>query len=331
MDKKGFFWEEFIDRILKLQYSRKSFLRISATFLVTLLFSSSNVRKALAKTTEKLPPRTKMIVKTEHDAVVVTGKDPGKITRKAVQTLGGMERFVKKGAAVVVKPNIGWDRTPEYAATTNPEVVSEIVKMCFEAGAKTVKVFDFTCNEAGMSYNNSGIQDAVKKAGGSVSFVDDWKFYPGQFPDGAAMSDWPMYRDAVKCDCFINVPIAKHHSLTRLTLSMKNLMGVCGGSRGSMHWNISDKLVEVTKFIQPDLTIIDAYRILLNHGPRGGNLQDVLKKETVIASADPVLADSYATTLFGLKPEDIECIPIAHKMGLGKMNIKEANIKILTA
>ena len=331
MIKKSFIWDEVVERVFKSQYSRKSFLRIFGTAFAVLLFSSKNARKLLAKTTEKLEPRKKRIVSTVHDAVVVKGANPGDITRKAMAALGGMSKFVKKGDVVVVKPNIGWDTSIEQAANTNPEVVSEVIKMCYEAGAKTVKVFDFTCNEAGLCYKNSGIQDAVKKSGGIISYINDWKFYPGVFPAGAAMEDWPMYYDAVKCDCFINVPIAKHHSLTKLTLSMKNLMGVCGGSRGSMHWNISKKLAEVTQFIQPDLTIIDAYRVLLRHGPKGGNLNDVEKKETVIASADPVLADSYAATLFGHKPEDIGYIKEAFLMGLGKMDLSKANIKKITA
>jgi uncharacterized protein (DUF362 family) len=327
MIKKSFIWDEVVERVFKSQYSRKSFLRIIGTAFAVVLFSSKNARKLLAKTTEKLEPRVKRNVITNCDAAVVKGSNPGDITRKAIAALGGMNKFVKKGDVVVVKPNIGWDSSIEQAADTNPEVVQEIIKMCYECGAKTVKVFDSTCNEASLCYKNSGIYDAVKRSGGVISYVDEWKFFPGIFPSGAAMEDWPMYYDAVKCDCFINVPIAKHHSLTKLTLSMKNLMGVCGSARGKMHWNISKKLAEITRFMQPDLTVIDAYRVLLRHGPKGGNLNDVEKKETVIASVDPVLADSYASTLFGYKPEDIGYIKEAFLLGLGKMDISKANIK----
>jgi len=142
------------------------------------------------------------------------------------------------------------------------------------------------------------------------------------------MGDWPVFRDAVECDCFINVPVAKNHGLTTLTLSMKNLMGVCGGRRGSIHWDIDKKLTEITGFINPNLTVIDAYRILLRNGPTGGNLEDVAKKNTVIASADPVLADAYAATLFGLRPADIGSIAEGAKRGLGRMDIHNTNIQL---
>ncbi len=190
-----------------------------------------------------------------------------------------------------------------------------------------MKVFDNTCNDAQRTYRNSGIYDAVRKAGGTIYYVSDWKFYPGRFPAGSLMSDWPVFRDAVECDCFINVPVAKHHGITELTLSIKNLMGVCGASRGKMHQKIDRKLAELVNFIQPDLTVIDAYRILLRNGPTGGNLKDVEKRSTVIASVDPVLADSYAATLFGKKPEDLGFIRQSAELGAGTMALDKARIK----
>ncbi|NTV52479.1 MAG: DUF362 domain-containing protein, partial [Candidatus Firestonebacteria bacterium] len=176
---------------------------------------------------------------------------------------------------------------------------------------------------------NSGIYDAVKKAGGLVFYVSDWKFYPGQFPPNSAMADWPIFRDAVECDCFINVPVAKHHALTGLTLSMKNLMGVCGGSRGQMHWNIDQKLAELTAYIKPNLTVIDATRVLLRHGPTGGDMADVRRLNTVVAGTDPVLTDAYAATLMERKPEDIGHIRAAAEMKLGSLDLKHAHIRKL--
>jgi uncharacterized protein (DUF362 family) len=285
---------------------------------------------AATSSDRKLAPRSKRTVHTSCDLAVVKGNSPAAITRKAVEALGGMEKFVRRGDIVVIKPNIGWDRTPEYAATTNPEVVSELVKLCFAAGAKRVKVFDRTCNTAAMCYAHSGIAGAVRKAGGDIYHIIESKFVPGRFPDGSAMESWPIYRDAVECDCFINVPIAKDHGLSRLTLSMKNLMGVCGGSRGVIHWNIDRKLPELTKFINPDLTVIDAYRILLRNGPSGGNLRDVKKMKTVIAGTDPVLADSYAATLFDMDPKEIGHIRQGETYGLGTTDIAKAAIKKIT-
>ncbi|MCX5781149.1 MAG: DUF362 domain-containing protein [Elusimicrobia bacterium] len=328
MKISNFFVKNNFKEFLNKNISRKSFIKFLGAGLGYLALQTKSARYAFAKATgQTLKPRSGRKVVTNFDLAVVKGENPAVITRKAIEILGGMNRFVKSGDTVVIKPNIGWDRTPEQAGNTNPEVVGTLVKLCRDSGAKIVKVFDRSCNDSRRTYRNTGIEDAVKKAGGVIYFCDDWKFYPAQYPKGSIMADWPMFRDAVECDVFINVPIAKDHGLTGLTLSMKNLMGVCGGNRGRIHWDIDQKLVEITEFIKPDLTVIDAYRILLRNGPTGGDLGDVEMKKTVIASADPVLADAYATTLFGMKPSDIGSIPIASRRGLGSMDIAKAKIR----
>lgn len=313
-------------RWFQAPFSRKSFLKLLALAAGLLGFSGGLSRRAWSRAAATLPPRAGRKPRTDCGLAVVTGADPGALARRAVEALGGMERFVRRGDVVVIKPNIGWDRSPEQAGNTNPEVVAALVALARAAGAKLVKVFDNTCNDARRTYANSGIAAAAKKAGGTVFYVSDWKFSPGQFPAGSAMKDWPVYRDAAECDVFINVPVAKHHGLTGLTLSMKNLMGVCGGNRGRMHWGIDRKLAELTAFIKPDLTVIDAYRILLRHGPTGGNPEDVKLTQTLIAGTDPVLADAYAATLFGRKPDDIGYIRTAAEMGLGSPDLKKADI-----
>ncbi len=310
----------------KAATSRKDFLKGIAAAVGSVPVVKALAGPLLAGSEETLAPRVKKSVRTACDLAVVKGGSPAAITRKAIEALGGIDLFVRKGDSVVIKPNIGWDRAPEYAANTNPEVVETLIRLCKSAGAKRVRVFDNTCNTADMCYRNSGIAAAVKNAEGYISYINKAKFLPGRFPAGSEMEDWPIYRDAVECDCFINVPIAKHHGLTKLTLSMKNLMGVCGGMRGRIHWNIDKKLPELTKFISPDLTVIDAYRILLRHGPSGGNLKDVKKTGTVIAGTDPVLADSYAASLFGLGPRDIDHIMQGERYGLGSTDIARARI-----
>jgi uncharacterized protein (DUF362 family) len=316
-------WSE----LLQARFSRRSFLRALGLAAGTALLTGKVRRRAWARGVTQLEPRKPRPVATLCPLAAVESDDPGLATRRAVEALGGMARFVKKGDVVVVKPNIGWDRTPEQAGNTNPEVVAALVAMSLDAGAKSVRVFDNTCNDARRTYANSGIQDAVKRAGGQVSFVSDWKFYPGKFPAGSPMADWPIYRDAVECDCFINVPVAKNHRLSQLTLSMKNLMGVCGSNRGNMHRGLDPKLTDLTAFIRPDLTVVDAYRILLRNGPTGGDLEDVANPKLVIASADPVLADAYATTLFGMPHDTLECVRLAAKQGLGSMDVKHPGIK----
>lgn len=318
------------------QFSRRRFLRWLAAGAVSLTAAcGEKPRSAPAGTgapadsgapTESggtgLKARTRKTIATDRPLAVVTGaSDPGSAAREAVGQLGGMGRFVKTGDLVVVKPNIGWDRTPELAANTNPEVVAAVVTMAREAGAREVRVFDNCCNDARRSYKNSGIAAAAEAAGAVVSHPADWKYQPGEFPAGSLLADWPLCRDAVKCDVLINVPIAKHHELARLTLGMKNLMGVCGGSRGEIHQRIDPKIVELTRFFAPELTIIDAWRILLRNGPQGGDPDDVEERRTVIASADPVLADARAAALFGLRPDEIGYITAGAAAGLGSLDL----------
>lgn len=317
-----------INEFFSQEYSRKKFLKVLSFGLVSLFFSTAKTKKIFAASTKQLNPRNNKRILTNYDIVSVEGEDIKTMTKKVINELGGIEKFVKKGDIVVVKPNIGWNRPPEYAANTNPILVATVVKMCLDAGAKKVKVFDNTCNEEKMCYKNSGIEKAVKDAGGDIFFTDSWKYYPANFKNNAQMQDYPIYTDAVNCDCFINIPIAKTHGHTKLTLSIKNLMGVCGGNRSTMHWNIDQKLAEVLSFIKPDLNIIDAYRILIKNGPRGGNLEDVKKVSTIMASTDAVLIDSYACrNLYNINPETIGHIKQSADMGLGSMNISKAKIK----
>jgi uncharacterized protein (DUF362 family) len=264
------------------------------------------------------------------DLVVATGSSPAKITRAAIDALGGMKKFISKGDVVVVKPNIGWDRLPDHAATTNPEVVATIVKMCFEAGAKKVKVFDRSVNDARRCYVQSGIQAAAKNAGADVSYVDERRFKDKQI-NGLVLKSWPIYEDILSADKVINVPIAKHHSLSHLTMAMKNWMGIMGGSRGQIHQRIDESLVDISRAVKPALTVLDAVKILTRNGPQGGNLADVKKMDTVIASVDQVAVDSYGATLFGMKGSDLGYLRLGEKGGLGNMDLSKVRIKKVTA
>ncbi|WP_428939423.1 DUF362 domain-containing protein [Fontivita pretiosa] len=260
---------------------------------------------------------------------VARGKDYAAIVTSAITQLGGIGQFVSSGSKVVVKPNIGWDRAPEYAANTHPQVVQAIVKLCLDAGAARVSVFDRSCNDPRRCYASSGIRAAVESLDDPRAvcpYVEDRNFVPVTIKNGKAVSEWQLYRDALEADCYINVPIAKHHSLTRLTLGLKNIMGICGGSRGKLHSQIAQKLADLHTVVRPRLTVVDATRILVRHGPQGGNLDDVEVRDTIIASTDPVAADAYATTLFGLKPEQIETTVAAYRAGLGEMDLSKIRI-----
>ncbi len=261
------------------------------------------------------------------DLAVVQNSEPGELVRKAVEMLGGIEQFVKKGDVVVVKPNIGWDRVPEQAATTNPEVVAEIVNLCVKAGASRVNVFDHTCNQARRCYKRSEIEDAAKSAGARVSHMYSRKYKDVKIEKGVELKSWEFYEDALEADVFINVPIAKHHSLSKVTLGLKNMMGVIGGNRGKIHNRFDQKIVDLNTVIKPQLTIVDAIRMLMANGPVGGNLNDVKKMDTIVAGVDPVAVDAFAATLFGHNPEDLGFIREAHRRGLGTMKLKQLKIE----
>ena len=257
---------------------------------------------------------------------VAEGRDYGAVTRKAIDALGGIGRFVKAGNTVVVKPNMGWDRRPEQAATTHPAVVKAIVEECLKAGAKKVKVFDNTCNDMRRAYENSGIPAALKDLRNvDVRYMEEERYK--KIPlKGTFLKEWEVYGDALSADVFINVPIAKHHSLTVLTLGLKNMMGILGGDRGFIHRQIEDALADVNSTVKSHLVVIDATRILIAHGPTGGSLRDVKVLNKVIASADIVAADAYATGLFGLKPRDVPITVTAAKRGLGEIDLEKVRI-----
>ncbi len=260
------------------------------------------------------------------DLVVAHGASPAKITRAAIDAMGGIKKFISRGDIVVIKPNIGWDRLPEQAANTNPEVVAAVVELCFEAGAKKVKIFDRTVNDPRRCYVQSGIAGAVKPLGAELEYIDDRKFKEVSIK-GGAMKSWPLYTDVFETDKIINIPIAKHHSLARLTMSMKNWMGVMGGRRNSIHQRLDESLADLGLVIKPAFTILDAVRVLTANGPQGGNLDDVKKLDTVVMGIDQVAVDSYGATLFGMKGSDLGYVRIADKMGIGIMDISRLKVK----
>jgi uncharacterized protein (DUF362 family) len=245
-----------------------------------------------------------------------------RLTRRAIDALGGMGRFVSKGQRVWVKPNIGWDRRPEQAACTNPDVVAAIVQMCYQAGASKVLVSDNPCVAAEKSFARSGIQAAAEKAGAECYYMDDRKFRTMALKGAKVLKEWQIYADVVESDRVINVAIVKHHSLSKATLGMKNLMGVTGGARNRFHQDIGDSLADIAGFIRPQLVVLDALRVLTANGPTGGNLADVKRKDTIVAGVDQVAVDAFAATLLGLKPADISYVVEAQARGLGTMNFE---------
>jgi uncharacterized protein (DUF362 family) len=268
-------------------------------------------------------------VEPAYLAVARGGDDPEILVRRAVEAIGGMQRFVSPGANVIIKPNICTAfRAYKFAATTNPWVVGGLVKMCFEAGAGRVRVYDFPFNGGCVdAYKNSGIEEQVLAAGGEMEIVSFDKFIPVQPQGNAAFQSNKVYRDILEADTLIDVPVAKHHGGAGLTLAMKNLMGAVE-NRSAVHTSLQRHIAELAAFIRPKLTVIDGIRILLAGGPLGGSLADVRRMDTVIASADIVAADACAVTrLFGWSaPNNLGYVRIGSEIGLGRSDLE--NLKI---
>jgi len=257
---------------------------------------------------------------------MVEGESPAAITRQAVALIGGMKAFVGKGDKVVIKPNIGWDRTPEMAACTNPEVVKTLVELVLDAGAKKAIVIDNTTNQAKRCYVRSGIQEAVKQAGGDILFVDDYRIKKMALK-GELLKEWEVLLDVIESDKIINVPIAKHHSLCRLTLGAKNWLGATGGARNQFHQDLDKAVVDLAAFFKPRLTVLDAYRILVRNGPQGGRISDTELRKTVIAGTDPVAVDALAASFFDVAPRDLPYLGLARERGLGEFDLGKVRLE----
>lgn len=242
--------------------------------------------------------------------------EPAALTRAAIDALGGMGRFVHGGQTVVIKPNIGWDKTPEQGADTHPEVVATLVALALAAGAREVQVMDHTCNEARRCYVSSGIAAAAEAAGAKVIHLRAGRGVDMKI-GGELIPTWPVFREVLAADVLINAPIAKHHGLSRATLGMKNWFGAIDGRRNQLHQEVGRASAELAAFFKPALTVLDGTRVLLNNGPQGGNLDDVSHPRVVMAGIDPVAIEAFGGTLLNLAPDELPQIALAERLGLG--------------
>ncbi len=260
------------------------------------------------------------------------GADPAELTRRAIAAVGGIERFVKPDADVILKPNICHAyHGPEYATTTNPVVVATIVTLCLGAGAKRVRVMDYPFGGTPQAaYAKSGIEEAVKAAGGQMEVMNHLNYRKIPIAAGQAIKEWEVYNEILDADVVINIPIAKHHGSALLTLAMKNLMGVVK-DRGGMHARgLHQPIADLASAVVPQLNVVDAVRILTANGPTGGNLDDVKQMDTIIASHDIVATDAYAATLFGKTAANIPYIKAGGEMGIGQMDLTKIKVEELT-
>lgn len=300
--------------------NRRTFIKKTTAFTAGVCFPFT--LKARAETALADPSAQSVLA-------VATGTEINTMISGVLNALGGIKQYVKSGQKVVIKPNIGWDRTPEQGANTHPLVVKYLVEAALEAGASEVKVFDRTCNDPRRCYQRSGIQPILEEMrSGKVKceHMDERKYKKLSIPKGSSLKEWEFYADVLDTDVYINVPVAKHHGLSTLSLGLKNGMGVIGGNRGKLHHGLGQKLADIATIIRPELTVIDATRMLLRNGPQGGRESDVKIGNTILATTDPVAADAYATTLFGMPPSDIDSTVAAHRMALGEMDLTKIQL-----
>ncbi|MBA4312777.1 MAG: tat (twin-arginine translocation) pathway signal sequence [Chlorobiaceae bacterium] len=263
-----------------------------------------------------------------YDLIAIKGGEPEILFDKGIEALGGIQSFVKKGQKVVIKPNIGWDVPPNRAGNTHPKLIKRIIEHCKIAGAKEIYVVDHTCDEWQRCYSNSGIERAVKDAGGKMAPGNSESYYHDiKIPMGKSLTSCKEHELILGADVFINVPILKSHSGTSLTIAMKNLMGNVWDRR---YWHKNDLhqcIADFATFRKPTLNIVDAYNVMKTNGPKGVSIEDVVTMKAQLISTDIVAIDAAAAKLFGLKPEDIEYIQIASDMKIGRKDLGKLNIK----
>jgi uncharacterized protein (DUF362 family) len=302
---------------------RRDFLRTTLAAGAVLMTSDSLL----------LANPNKLMVETTPDMVAVKGGEPAQMLREALKTLGGIGKYVKKGQNVVVKPNIGWDKRPEFAACTNPDLVAELVKQCLAAGAKKVTVFDHTCDNWQRCYNNSGIKKAVESAGGVMVPGNDASYYKEvKLPRGVKLKSAKIHQSLLEADVWFNVPILKNHDGARMSIAMKNLMGIVS-DRPYFHSNDLQQCIAdiCTWDKKPALNIVDAYRCLLRNGPQGRSVKDTYEMKALIVSKDIVAADTAAMRMFSqvekISVDDVGHIAKGEQLRLGTQKIDKLNIK----
>jgi len=268
-----------------------------------------------------------------YDLVAVMGGEPAAMFRKAIAQMGGMGKYVKPGNRVTIKPNIGWDRTPEFAANTNPELVAEIVRQCFKAGAKEVTVFDHSCDDWRKCYKTSGIEDAVHSAGGKMVPAHEESYYREvSFPHSVNLKSAKVHQAILDSDVWINVPILKTHGGAKMTISMKNLMGIVWDRRFFHSHNLQQCIADVNTIAKrPVLNVVDAYRILKANGPQGKSINDAVIAKGLFISSDIIAVDTAATKFFNqvsaMDLGSVEHIGKGEALGLGTTHLEKLSVK----
>jgi len=276
----------------------------------------------------------KMAVEAAPDMVAVMGGEPVEMLDKALEALGGIENFVKNGQKIVIKPNIGWDRAPEMAGNTNPELIGALVKRCIAAGASKVTVFDHTCDDWKKCYASSGIEAAVKAAGGVVLPANDQKYYNTEIslPLGVSLKSAKIHDALAEADAWINVPVLKNHGGAKLSCAMKNYMGIVWDRRFFHSHDLQQCIADICTWEKkPVLNIVDSYRMMFQNGPQGKSAADVQNVKTLIAAKDIIATDTAALQFFNqvkkLPLEAVGHITMGQSLKLGTTDLQGLNIK----
>lgn len=302
---------------------REAVLRLSATAVTAAAVGGGALmfhdRRSVPAAAGPVPDWRAPLPASAVRVAAARGSDPAANVRRVVSALGGMGTFVRRGEVVLVKPNIGWDRLPEQAANTDPQVVAELVRLCLAAGAKTVIVTDISCNDPRRCFARSGIGAAAGAAGAAVIAAQQLHLVSAALPGLSAGLE--IAEEVLRADRVINVPVVKSHSLCKATLGMKNWMGVMGRGRNRLHQDIDRALAELGATFRPTLTVVDATRVLMANGPVGGSLADVRAVGAVAAGTDPVLCDAWGAAQLGLAPGSLRFIAEAEQRGLGRADL----------
>lgn len=300
--------------------------------LLSALTASYNLKFPLrAGATETLPASATVNTGAHPDLIGVTGGEPAAMFDRAIAAAGGIERFVKQGQKVLVKPNIGWDKKPEEGANTSPELIKRIVELCLKAGASEVRVFDNTCNHWQACYGSSGIETAVKEAGGKMLMAHDINhFTQVDIPNGKILKTAHVHQAWLDSDVIINVPILKHHGGARMTSAMKNLMGVVFDRRFYHSNDLHQCIADFTTFSKkPTLNIVDAYTVMMRNGPRGVSTADLVTRKMLLMSTDIVAIDVASTRIMNIDPAEVAYIGRAAELGSGASSLDKLRIERL--